>query len=147
MIADLTEDRIAVSCPTLKTGHDLIILKNGTALVNDTMRAAIKFYNLETGKLIDTIFLKKFRVVKSLLIRGILSSLFLTFRMPFKGWRKVVAAPLFLRGMDVVGDKLFVGISPATILCLDLNTKSLVGVYQYSSDVRVCVNGLRVLDL
>lgn len=57
------------------------------------------------------------------------------------------AASLFLRGMDVAGDKLFVGLSPATILSLDLNTKNLVGSYRYTSDVRVGFEGLKVLDL
>lgn len=54
------------------------------------------------------------------------------------------AAPLFTRGLDVSGDVLFVGFSPATIAMVDRYTGALLDMYQYSKDVKVCVHGLKV---
>ena len=57
--------------------------------------------------------------------------------------RAVIAKPLFVHGLDLVGTRLFVGFSPASIACIDLTTGDLVD--QYSDDVRVCVHGLRLV--
>ena len=53
--------------------------------------------------------------------------------------------PLFVRGLDRLGDLLFVGVSPATILCIDEHQGKLVDAYSYSQDVGVCIHGLRVV--
>ena len=51
-----------------------------------------------------------------------------------------------LRGMDRVGDRLFLGLSPAAVVCLDLRSRDLVDTFRYSRDVRVCVHGLKVWE-
>ena len=53
--------------------------------------------------------------------------------------------PVFVRGLDFAEDRLFVGISPATILCIDWDRGELVDHYNYSQNVHVCVHGLKVL--
>jgi hypothetical protein len=58
--------------------------------------------------------------------------------------KSAVARPIFVRGLDRVGDRLFVGISPASILCIDIGSGGLLDSYQYDGDVRVCVHGLKV---
>ena len=50
-----------------------------------------------------------------------------------------------LRGLDRLGDLLFVGISPASILCINRQSGALVDSYCYSDDVATCIHGLRVL--
>jgi len=54
------------------------------------------------------------------------------------------ALPLFVRGLDIVGDMLFVGFSPATIASFDRKTGQLIDMYQYSTDVHECIHGLKV---
>ena len=43
----------------------------------------------------------------------------------------------------MVGDLMYVGFAPAAIVCIDFNTGRMVDVFQYSSDIQVCVHGLR----
>jgi hypothetical protein len=52
--------------------------------------------------------------------------------------------PFFVRGLDLVGDHLFIGISPAAILCIDWRSEKLIDVFNYSSDIRMAVHGLKV---
>ena len=52
--------------------------------------------------------------------------------------------PLFVRGLARSGDRLFVGVAPASILCFDLESGALVDAHQHATDVHVCVHGLQV---
>ena len=49
------------------------------------------------------------------------------------------------RGLAVVGDHVFVGVSPASILCIDWPRGLLVDVFQYSDQVTAAVHGLVVV--
>jgi hypothetical protein len=55
--------------------------------------------------------------------------------------------PLFVRGLGRGGDSIFIGISPGTVLELDVNTKSLLSHMQISHDPRVCVHGLAATQI
>ena len=57
----------------------------------------------------------------------------------------VVAAPLFARGLQVVGDQVFVGVSPASILCIDWPRGRLLDTFQYTELVTTAVHGLVVV--
>jgi hypothetical protein len=57
---------------------------------------------------------------------------------------QVVARPLFARGLQVVGDHVFVGIAPASILRIDWGRGALVDHYQHSEQVTSAVHGLWV---
>lgn len=49
---------------------------------------------------------------------------------------------LFVRGMQLVGNRLFVGFSPATIVEFEYSSGTLVDLFQYSTRVKDCVHGL-----
>jgi len=55
-----------------------------------------------------------------------------------------VAHPIFVRGLDLADNHIFVGISPATILCVNYQTGELVDLFPFSDDVRVCIHGLKI---
>ena len=42
-------------------------------------------------------------------------------------------------------DQVFVGVSPASILCINRQNGKLLDVYQFSNDIHVCLHGLKVL--
>jgi hypothetical protein len=46
----------------------------------------------------------------------------------------------------MAGDLLFIGMSPAAIVAVDLRSGALAGAYCHSRNVHVCVHGLKVLD-
>ncbi|NUO08077.1 MAG: hypothetical protein HUU08_05245 [Candidatus Brocadia sp.] len=50
---------------------------------------------------------------------------------------------LFVRGLTPIDDKrILVGFSPATIAEIELDSGRLLDIYQYSTDIAVCVHGL-----
>ena len=53
--------------------------------------------------------------------------------------------PYFVRGLDIYNGHIFVGISPATILEFDMDTKQLRGVFTYSQNLAHCIHGLKVV--
>ncbi|WP_263785478.1 hypothetical protein [Salinibacter grassmerensis] len=62
------------------------------------------------------------------------------------GIKGSVAEPLFVRGLARREDTLFIGVSPASILQVDVKTGALVDAYQYSSNVHACIHGLAALN-
>jgi hypothetical protein len=144
-IVNLDMDEILIRDRALRHGHNLRIEADGTAIVNDTFGRAIRIYHLPTRTLERTIKLTRFGLVRRLVLkhqlgylaRGMLKTLFFH--------QMSAPRPVFVRGLDRLGDLLFVGVSPATILCIDMKSGSLVDSYRYSDDVAVCVHGLKVL--
>ncbi|MFB6097516.1 MAG: hypothetical protein ABEK84_00060, partial [Salinibacter sp.] len=146
VVANLTTEDIVLRHERLQGGHNLVIGDDGVAIVNDSFGKAVRFYDLDAGGLRRTIDLTDYKWVRDLI------------RWEIPGYwgkealRKIgviessVAKPLFVRGLVRRGDTLFIGISPASILQVDLTTGALVDAYQYSSDVHVCIHGLAVLD-
>jgi len=50
---------------------------------------------------------------------------------------------IFVRGLELINDgRVLVGVSPASILEIDLHAKKLLDFYRYSSDVGDAVHGL-----
>lgn len=144
VIANLDRDEVVIQDRTLKNGHNLLFLEDGTVMVNDTVRRNIRAYDIRTGKLKRAIHLPDFSIVRSLIYkyqieyfaRGLLKKLFLP--------QLSVPRPVFVRGLDRLDDMLFAGISPATILCIDLKSGKLAASFSYSNNVSACVHGLRV---
>jgi hypothetical protein len=145
VIANLDRDEIVIQDRALRHGHNLRVEADGTAIVNDTFGRAIRIYHLPTRTLQRTIKLTRFGLVRRLVLkhqlgylaRGVLKMLF---------FHQISAPrPVFVRGLDRLGDLLFIGISPATILCIDMKSGSLADSYRHSNDVAVCVHGLKVL--
>lgn len=142
-VVNLTEERVALQHDGLQGAHNLKIVE-GTAFVNDTFGRSVQFFDLETGDRFRTIDLTQYRWVRSL-IRWQIPSYWgreLATRMGVM--EDVVARPLFVRGLAIKDDSLFVGVSPAAILQIHCPSGALVDAYQYSDDVHVCVHGLDV---
>jgi hypothetical protein len=55
--------------------------------------------------------------------------------------------PLFARGLDIAGDSMFVGLSPASIIELDITSGRFVAGFRYGNEVGMCVHGLKVVDV
>lgn len=144
-ILNLSEGRVALAHEGLEGAHNLLILDDGLAIVNDTFGGAVRFYDLTNQTLQRTIDLTDYRWVRELIRWKIPPYL------AKEGARKMglrdhsVAKPLFVRGLVRSGPHLFVGVSPAAILQIDWQAGDLVDAYQYDENVHVCVHGLEVL--
>lgn len=144
IVANLSQDKVVVHDPSLKKPHNLLISDDGLLIVNNTLQHAVHFYDLPTGELVKVIDLRQFKWVRDLIrwkkpgfaVRSRLNRL-KVFRLP-------TGRPLFARGLDLVGNRLFVGISPASILCLDWQQGTLLDAFSYSRDVRYTIHGLKV---
>ncbi len=143
-IVDLSRERIVYRDPHLKKAHNLVMLGDGRAVVNDTYRATLRIIDLEQGQLLRSISIRAFPRVQWLLARSMLGTALRIARSFGRSASPQVARPLFLRGLAIHGNDAFVGISPATILQIDLESGRLKDWFEYSSDVRVCVHGLAV---
>ena len=144
-IVNLDRQEVVVQDLALRGGHNLLIGDDGTAIVNGTFSRTIRFYDLATGRLLRIIDLAELPWVQRLLRRY--GPAYWMGRQAFRlriGIRP--NRPVFVRGLDRVGDLLFVGISPAAILCLDLASGKLLDVFAYASDVRACIHGVKVIS-
>jgi hypothetical protein len=145
VIANLDKEKIVIRDASLRHPHNLIIDENGTAIVNNTYKYAIHFYDLNDGKLLRTINLTEFELVRRLLLKDQLKYYFRGLLKKFFAFQINAPRPVFLRGLDQVGHYLFVGVSPATVLCIDSQSGKLLDYFSYTDDVNVCIHGLRVL--
>jgi hypothetical protein len=148
IIVNLDRQKVVIESQALRGAHNLVIRDDGLAFVNDTFGRTIRIYDLRTESQSQVIDLMKFQWVHN--VRG------------FARWRDIVyvmrqvlhkiqgrpSRPprhLYVRGLDLVGNLLFVGLSPASILCIDWTQERFVDAYCYSKDIRACVHGLRVV--
>ena len=144
--ANLTTEEGALEHERLRGGHNLVIRGGGIAIVNDSFGKAVRFYDLKAGQLRRTIDITEYEWTCDL-IRG---------EVPMywgkEALRKIggiegsVAKPLFVQGLARREDTLFIGVSPASILQVNVTTGALVDTYQYSSNVHACIHGLAVLN-
>jgi hypothetical protein len=141
-VANLSRGTIILKDSSFHRGHNLLVLDDNTLVINDTFGRTIRFYDLSNGHLLQVIDVMTFPWVREL-ERKVNPGLLKT-TLGKVGLGESVARPLFLRGLDRVGDLLFVGCSPAAILCINWRTKSWVDAYLYNEDVRTCVHGLQV---
>jgi hypothetical protein len=141
-IVDLTAGRVLVHDESLDHAHNLEITDDGLAIVNNTFRQTIHFYDLTCGERVKVISLGAYPVVRRWKWRAWASNLIHITRT--RRVKSVVARPIFVRGLDLVGDRLFVGVSPASLLCIGSRSGQLLDWYRYADDVRVCVHGLTV---
>lgn len=57
------------------------------------------------------------------------------------------ATPLFVRGLDIHDDDIFVGCSPGTVAQINRTTGQILDIYRFSEDVRVCIHSLKIANL
>ncbi len=102
-------------------------------------------FDLTKRTLVDRIEILEFAWARSLMRRARISA-----RIQI-ALHRVGIAPvrpgreLFVRGLALHKDRLFVGMSPASIMEIDWKTKKLLDAYRYSTNVNACVHGLEVV--
>jgi hypothetical protein len=148
VLANLSREEIVLEDLDLKGAHNLIITDEGVAILNDTRRCSVRFYDINKKKFLKKINLLKFPWVRYLKNIALVTTFF---DIPQKISKKLFrlellkADPLFVRGLDIKKNLLFIGMSPASIVCIDLRKDELVDAFCYSRNVRNCIHGLRVL--
>lgn len=142
VIANLSTGEVILRNDGLRGAHNLVINSEGIAFSNDTLGRAVMLFDLKKRSMIDRIDILKFAWVRSLArksrrIAGIKSVLHRV---------GLVSAPpgreLFLRGLVVDNDRIYLGLSPASIIEINWRTKRFSDGYQYSANVNHCVHGL-----
>lgn len=145
-ICNLSSGSIVIRDSELLKGHNLDFLHDGTVVANDTIKHSVRLYDIRTGNLIRIINTGHFAWVRSVRNRATFTNVAKRARLALGFTESAIARPLFLRGLAVSGNSLFVGLSPASILHINLRTSELVDAYQFSSDVNECIHGLAVLS-
>ncbi len=145
VIANLDRDVIVVRDKALKGSHNLVVDESGLAFVNQTVDRAVCQFDLRTGER-----RRKIRFADDPVVRRLARRHDVVFSVrKFLERRGLHPAspprPLFVRGLVRRRGRLFVGVSPATILELDEGTGRVVDHYVDSRDVRACVHGLEVV--
>lgn len=144
-ICNLTKGSVVIKDPALVKAHNLVFLNDGTVVVNDTLRHSVRIYEMHSGNLLRIINTDDYRWVRSLQYRTAIINFCKRALSAFGLTRSAIARPLFLRGLTVFNNSMFIGLSPASILCIDLHTGELVDAYQFSHDVNECIHGLAVV--
>jgi hypothetical protein len=142
-IINLTKREVFYEDKAAWGGHNLRFLEDGTVLFNDTRKQGVYIIDLQ-GALIKRLDLIPFHPIGKKIpsykrldhLRKVLERLRLS--------RHPTILPFYVRGLDIDGDLLYIGISPASILCVDWRSEKLVGRFDYSSDLRISVHGLKI---
>jgi hypothetical protein len=141
-VVNLTRGTIVINDNNLKHAHNLIMEEPGVVFINDTHRTVVRQYDLDSGKQVRAINIRKMPGINSLLLRTVARAIKETGIGFFSKKSKATARPLYLRGLDVTEDFIFAGFSPATIVCIDKASGKLIDYYFHSTDVRDCIHGL-----
>jgi len=144
-ICNLTTSEIVIKDKRLAGGHNLSFLDDGIVVASDTIGQTVRIYDLAKQKLIKVIDLLDYAWVRRLRYRANMSNLPRRALRKFGLWQESISRPLFVRGLDRKGSTLVVGLSPASIICIDCDSGQLLDAFQYSTDPRVCIHGLAVL--
>jgi hypothetical protein len=145
VVANLSNGEIMIRDQLLDHSHNLVITDDGIAILNNTFRQKIHFYELKTGKLLNSFDLNRYPWVRKLKHSAWMKN-YINLITKLKPIKSSIARPLFLRGLELYRNKLFIGISPAAILCIDRYSGELLDMFKISNDVRVCVHGLKVVN-
>ena len=144
VVVNLSQGTIVIRDENLKHAHNLIIEEPGVVYVNDTHRTVVREYELESGKQIRAIDIRKMPGIRTLVLKSAARALREMGVSFFSTSRKATARPLYLRGLAITEDLIFAGFSPATIVCIDKKSGMLLDAYFHSTDARVCIHGLTV---
>ena len=144
VIVNIDREEIIFQDERLKGAHNLVI-KNNALYVNNSYGKEILVYDIPDRKFIKEIKLTHFPEVKKMVGPFTNLNYYLELILKHLQFIKGVSArPYFIRGLDIVDNLLFVGLSPASILCLNLDTYELIDSFHYSQNIHVAVHGLRV---
>ncbi|MCZ7647056.1 MAG: hypothetical protein M5U26_17665 [Planctomycetota bacterium] len=143
VLANFSREEVVIQDERLRRSHNLCVREDGQAFICDTYGRGVWYVDLNARKIVDRLDLKSFPWVRKMARWPEL--LHLGNRILKKiGLRKfTLARPLFVRGMDLSGDHLFIGLAPASILRIDWKKKELVDAFQYTTDLRHSVHSLK----
>jgi hypothetical protein len=121
--------KIVVEHNKIRGSHSAKINEGGDQIILcDSFNKSILFFDLENGNLIKEIELLDFEEINNLYQE-----------YPDQLYNKSI----FVRGLEVIdSNRVLVGISPASILEIDVRKNKLLDFYQYSFDVGDAVHGL-----
>lgn len=144
VIADLDRDRIVVEDKALKGSHNLTLGDDGLVHVSHTVDRGVATFDLARG-----VRVRRISFADDALVRRMVRWPDRVFAV--KKWLEKRGLhphspprPLFVRGLAARPGRLFVGISPATVLELDADSGEVVDRFSYSRDIRCCIHGLEV---
>jgi hypothetical protein len=171
-IANLTRGEITLRDPRIRRGHNLVIREDGLAFVSDTHGAGVRCYDLARRELVRALDLREFAIVRRIEAiaradnwvnrvtyaarglrridhRSVLQRVTGALRQPGAAAAKLsqtISKPLFVRGLALAGERVFVSFSPATVLCIDWPSGRLIDAYSHSWNVDLTIHGLAVRD-
>jgi hypothetical protein len=143
-VINLSKETVLIEDKKIWGCHNLHFSKEGLVFINDTRNQGVHIYDT-TGKWVKRINLLPFHPVGRRVKFYKKTAPYRIFLENKKIIKYGTVMPFFVRGLDLVGDHLFIGISPAAILCIDWRSEELIDVFNYSSDVRMAVHGLKIL--
>ena len=143
-VVNLTKGLVVVEDPKIYGAHNLIILEDGSIFVNDTRNQAVNIYDMN-GALKKRINLLPMHKARSKVLSHKLFNPARRILNQFGLAEYEIVMPFFVRGMDLLDDLVFVGISPASVLCVNWQTGKLVDSFTYTEDIRIAVHGLKVI--
>ncbi|MCF6175978.1 MAG: hypothetical protein L3J71_09445 [Victivallaceae bacterium] len=142
-IVNLTDNEVIIEDELLKGGHSLKAFANGLAFANSTRGHKLLIYDLIKQVKIREIDLLQYDVIEDIQ-REYKPSQVKRFLSKLRLVRYIKARPLFWRGLAVHNDHVFIGLSPAAILCINYQTQEFVDFYRHSPNVREAVHGLEL---
>ena len=151
VIANLSRDEILIQDNSIKSCHNLII-RQGKAFVNDTIGKRVMIYDVKKQALIKEIDLMGFKEILELQATAMLKynfkpkQILKNLLVKAKLKRKTKADIIFIRGMDMINEDLFIGISPASIVHINWEKEMLYDLFTYSLDPKYAVHGLKVCN-
>jgi hypothetical protein len=143
-VVNLRRNKVILEDRHIFGAHNLIILDDGTIFINDTRNQGVNIYNMD-GVLKKRINLLPFHRARNQVRQYKLTTPFRKLGGKIGFSQPEIVMPFFVRGMDIKEDLLFIGISPAAILCLNWQTGKLVDVFNYSDDTKIAVHGLKLV--
>jgi hypothetical protein len=152
-VINLDRGEVVIHDPAIKGAHNLIITDEDI-VINDTVGRKVRTYDRVSGKLkwdFDLLKMPEIAAIKrqsegTPLMQEIAKLKHTPLRKAYYKLgldRAVPALPLFVRGLDIVGDVMLVGFSPATVAMLNRYTGQLLDMHQFSKDVCATVHGLK----
>ena len=153
-VINLSKDKVIFVDKKLRAPHNLIITNEGIAIINNSLEKKIMFYNILNGEKIDEINLLQYKEIKKIISKAIRQEnskdrikkmIKLKLHRYLPQQINLLSAYCYVRGLDLVESKLFIGISPSSIICIDIKSKRLIDIFNYTLDFNNAIHGLKVI--
>lgn len=142
-VINLSNESVLIEEKNIWGCHNLLFSNEGLIFINDTRNQGIQIYD-NKGKFIKRINLLPYHPISKKLKLYKMTAPLKVYLERRNLIKYGTVMPFFVRGLDINGDLLYFGISPASIICINWKTEQLIDVYNYSTDERIAVHGLRI---